>query len=62
MVIVTKTYHIKALYRATTKTYLIRAKSDIIALKKVAKLKEHKDVEVEFVVLDVSPDDRLKAI
>ena len=57
-----QTYHIKALYRATTKTYLIRAKSEAVALKKVVKLKEHRDVEVEFQVLDVRPDDRLRAI
>jgi hypothetical protein len=57
-----QTHLIKALYRATSKTYLIRAKSVELALKRVAKLKEHKDVYVEFVLIDVLPDDRLKAI
>lgn len=33
-----------------------------MALRKVARLKEHKDVDVEFVYLDVLPDDRLRAI
>lgn len=58
-----QTYLIKAVSRATSKTLLIRAKNSAMALKKVARFKEHRDnPEVEFILLETRPDDRLKAI
>jgi hypothetical protein len=49
---------IKALCRATSKTLLIRALTMDKALIKAAKLKEFRDVYVEFQWLESRPDDR----
>ena len=57
-----KIYVIKATYQATANILLIRAQNQASALKKAARLKEHRDVYVTFTLLDVRADDRIRGI
>ena len=61
MLLPLKIYRVKASWRATSKTLLIRASTPEAAIKKAAKLKENKDV-LDLELVDTKDDDRLLGI